>query len=124
MKITNFNISCRSFKLISVLILIVFLTSCSNKHVEIPEDVINKKEMTGILTDIHIAQSAYSGRVRTDTSLIPMNDYVSIILKHHEIKKEDFLNSLKFYSAHPELLQEVYDSVVTELSRLQGEITK
>jgi len=46
---------------------------------------------------------------------------VNYVLKDHKVTREKFLESLKFYTDNPALLEEVYDSVITELSRLQAE---
>ena len=76
--------------------------------------------MTSILTDIHIAQSAINNKVRNDTTSYTLNDYLIFILKEHKTQKKDFLISLKFYSDHPEILQQVNDSVLTSLNRLEA----
>jgi Domain of unknown function (DUF4296) len=109
-------------KIISIIFsLTILLVACSEKPVTIPEDVIKQKEMAGILTDIHLAQSAIGELSRTDSSTYTMKDYLAFILKQHNVKKEDLLRSLKFYSEQPEILGQVYDSVITRLSRLEGE---
>lgn len=100
---------------------IILLSACSEKHVSIPDDVIKQKEMTNILTDIHLAQSALGELSRTDTATFTMKDYLAYILKQHNVKKEELIHSMKFYSEQPEILGQVYDSVITRLSRLEGE---
>ncbi len=101
--------------------IIILLTACSEAPVSIPEDVIKQKEMAVILTDIHLAQSAIGDLSRTDSVTFTMKDYLAYILKQNHVKKEDLLRSLKFYSEQPEILGQVYDSVITRLSRLEGE---
>ena len=98
----------------------IFISSCAEKEISIPENVLKQKEMTSILTDVHIAQAALIGKVRNDSSAYSMNDYLTYILKQHNTQKKDFLISLKFYSDHPEILQQVYDSVITGLSRMEA----
>ena len=44
------------------------------------------------------------------------------ILKKKNISEEKFHESMKFYAEHPELLKEIYDEVVNELSRREGEL--
>lgn len=105
-----------------LLILFGFLSSCSESEVSIPGDVLDKNKMTEILSDIHIAQAAITNRAKKDSVDFSMNDYVQYILSEHKIKSQDFLNSLKFYSDNPEVLSQIYDSVITGLSRNQGEI--
>ena len=103
-------------------ILIPFiLYSCAGTEVEIPADVLGRKEMATILTDITLAQSAYSTKTRTDSIPYKLDEYTDKIIKDRTGDKEKFLRSLKFYSNHPEILSEIYDSVITGLIRMQGE---
>jgi hypothetical protein len=104
-----------------IFFVLLFISACSEKPVEIPADVISKDEMAKVLTDITLAQSAYSTRLKTDTIKYRLNDYVNQVLIRHSLEKEKFLVSLKFYSEHPKVLQQVYDSVITGLSKMQGE---
>lgn len=94
------------------------------KEINIPEKILKQKEMSSILTDIHIAQSAVNNKIVTDSMNYTFNDYLNYILKQRKIKKEEFLSSLKFYSEHPDILQEVYDSVLTSLSRMEASTEK
>lgn len=100
------------------------ISSCLEKEINIPENVLKQNEMSSILTDIHIAQSAVNNKIVTDSMNYTFNDYLNYILKQRKIKKEDFLSSLKFYSEHPDILQEVYDSVLTSLSRMEASTEK
>ncbi len=100
------------------------ISSCMEKEINIPENVLKQNEMSSILTDIHIAQSAVNNKIVTDSMNYTFNDYLNYILKQRKIKKEEFLSSLKFYSEHPDILQEVYDSVLTSLSRMEASTEK
>ena len=100
------------------------ISSCLEKEINIPENVLKQNEMSSILTDIHIAQSAVNNKIVIDSMNYIFNDYINYILKQRKIKKEDFLSSLKFYSEHPDILQEVYDSVLTSLRRMEASTDK
>lgn len=108
-------------KLLSLFFISILLVSCSKKKTEIPQDVISMKEMQLLLTDIHLAQSAASVQILSDSSIYSAKEYVNYVLEDHKISREQFLKSLKFYTENPAILEEVYDSVITELSRIQGE---
>ena len=82
-------------KIFAILLLIITLVACSKKKPDVPEGVLSMKDLQEILSDIHIAQAASTN--------------------------EDFLKSMKFYTENPVLLEEVYDSVITQLSRMQAE---
>ncbi|MBL0105037.1 MAG: DUF4296 domain-containing protein [Bacteroidetes bacterium] len=103
------------------LLLCLSLLACGKKKPSIPDDVLNKTEMTAILSDMHIAQASMATVATTDSSMYSMKQYTEYILKNHNTTQEKYARSLKFYSDNPGLLQEVYDSVITNLSRIQGE---
>jgi hypothetical protein len=111
-------------KAVVIFFIITIFFSCSRKEIELPQDVFRQKEMTAILTDIHIAQAAVGNTINIDSSYYTMNDYLNNILKDHKASREKFMNSLKFYSNHPEMLQEVYDSVLTSLSKIEAGLEK
>ena len=96
------------------------ISSCMEKEVPIPENVLKLKEMTSILSDVHFAQAALNLKIQNDSLVYSMNDYLTYILKQHKTEKDDFLVSLKFYSDHPGILKQVYDSVLTEMSRIEA----
>jgi hypothetical protein len=109
-------------KKLSILIfLCAVLFACSKKQAGIPADVLSKTEMTAILSDVHIAQAAIATTATTDSSIYSMQQYTDYILKTHNVTQEKYMHSLKFYSENAGILQEVYDSVITNLSRIQGE---
>ena len=103
------------------ILLVFFYCSCSQPKAEIPEGVLTQKEMIPILVDIHIAQAATGLYNAGDTALFTMNDYIPYILKIHHIEKALYDSSTAFYTLHPEIMQEMYDEVISELSKKQGE---
>ena len=108
-------------KLLAIIFLFTTLLACSKKKVVVPEQMISMKDMQIILRDIHLAQSAATTESISDSSKYSAKEYVNYVLKDHKVSREKFLESLKFYTDNPALLEEVYDSVITELSRLQAE---
>ncbi len=108
-------------KIFPLFLLIISLFACSKNKPAIPEDVIPMRELQEILSEIHLAQAASSNAVLSDSTLYNTKEYVNYILKQHNIEREKFLKSMKFYTKNPVLLEEVYDSVITQLSRMQGE---
>ena len=102
-------------KYILVLVFIISI-GCSQRGETIPGNVINKEEMTGLLTELHVAQSSLNDRTGKSKSEMTNDDCLEIVLEKHSIKREKFLRSLKFYTENPELLNEMYDSVIVRLN--------
>jgi len=114
----------RKFFIFYLLFSIIVFSSCSKKEISIPRGIISKQEMVSLLVDLHIAQAATSRNQMTDSARHQMKDYTPFIFSSHQITKEQYDNSLAFYTKNPELLDEIYDQVINELSRKQSEIER
>jgi hypothetical protein len=107
-----------SFLIIAVFF---FFISCSKKSVEVPKNILTKEELVPILVDIHLAQAFIGMNQFSDSSKFNLQDYSSYIYKSHHMTKEKYENSMAFYTLHPELLDEIYQEVINELSKKQSE---
>jgi len=96
-------------------------SSCSKKTVDVPGDILTKEELVPVLVDIHLAQAAAGISQLNDSMRYSVNDYSASIFKLHHLSREKYDSSLEFYTAHPELLEEIYAEVINELSKKQGE---
>ena len=97
--------------------IIIILFSCSAGSPTIPKDTLSINEMSSILSDLHLVQLSMNDRLRGEERNVTTNEYLAAILEKHHTTKKVFLNSLKFYSQYPDMLNEVYDSVIVQLSR-------
>jgi hypothetical protein len=102
-------------KRIALLLVFASLIACSRKPMVVPDDILAEKEMTELLTDLHLMQSSLNERMK-EKPAGTHDDYFELLLRKHKVTRENFLKSLKFYSDHPEVLNEVYDSVIVRLS--------
>ena len=103
--------------------LIITFSSCSKKKVEIPPNVLGREAMIPILADVHIAQAATGNYKAADAVHYNMNEYLPYILRIHHISQAQYDTSLSFYMRHPEIMKDLYDDVIVELSKKQGEIS-
>ena len=99
------------------------IISCSKPKVVIPEGVLSEKEMIPVLVDIHIAQAATSLYSPQDSERYGMNELLPYILSIHHIEQVKYDSSISFYTRHPEIMQKMYDEVINELSKKQGEVS-
>jgi hypothetical protein len=102
-------------------LLVIGFSSCSKKEVQIPKDILSRQELVPVLVDMHLAQAALGINQLTDSTRYSMKDYSSYIFKSHHTTKEKYEQTLAFYTAHPELLDEIYSEVINELSKKQSE---
>ncbi|MEK6615340.1 MAG: DUF4296 domain-containing protein [Bacteroidota bacterium] len=116
----------RSIFLILAAWILVLLFSCGSsqeKQIVIPSDVLPKEKMAEVIMDIHIAEAEADIIKLSDSSATDLD--VSLgqkIFEKNKITKEQYEKSLSFYIDHPELLNEVYEKALNELSKMQGKI--
>ena len=105
---------------------LLFLAGCKEKYPSIPADVIPMKKMQNILIDMHIsdalAENKTMGAVVTERNL--SQQYYLQIYKNYGVTKEEFLKSYLFYQNNPILLNQLYDNVLSEMSKRESQINK
>ena len=89
---------------------------------EIPAGILSREQIVPVLVDVHLAHAAEVIRTPGDTVLYTFNDMLPFILEKHKIDKAVYDSSIAFYTSHPEVMREVYDEVINELSKKQGEV--
>lgn len=107
-----------------VLISIILLFACKGgeENVSVPADIIQPDSMIGILVDFHLVEAAISDKQQQKKNVAYYTDYYyQEILKKHQISRVDLDKAFDFYSYHPKLYREIYDQVLSELSRLQSQ---
>jgi hypothetical protein len=102
--------------------LTISFLSCGKKKIEIPATVLPKEKMVPVIVDIHLAQAAAVIRNPSDSLHYTFGDYLPYILKLHDIPRAEYDSSISFYTSHPELMKEIYDDVINELSKKQSEV--
>ena len=111
---------------ISIVITLLFFLplACSNPEERIKRsDIIPEEDLVPLLVDIHLSEGLlvlskvnkkYPGR---DS----VSNYIDVINKHG-FEKEDFDKTIHFYSNKPDELNEIYELVISELSKMEGRI--
>ncbi len=95
--------------------ILVFFQSCAPKNDNPPPaDLIERGEMTTLITDLTLSEAALAGE-----PLAGFNDTLRKInvLKEHHVTHERFLSSFRYYSENPQVLRVIYDSVIVTLER-------
>lgn len=76
--------------------------------------------MAEVLTDIHIVEAEANLRTLPDSASTEKINFQKVFEKN-KITKKQYENSLTFYIDHPELLNEIYEKVLNELSKMQAQ---
>ncbi len=107
-------------KIISAAFLVFLMASCYQSTENTDFDmakVISADSMVSLLTDLHLADGVISTR---KDKTIPVGhlsgEYFEVILKKHQIDKETFEESMRYYAYHTEDLSGIYEKVITNLS--------
>ena len=99
-------------------ILSVLLLACTAPKTKIPIGILSEKEFSNILKDVHLAEAAFElnkskGLENAKNSLA--NSYQSIY-KKYDVDNSTFSKSLKYYAKNPKTLEEIYSTILEQLT--------
>lgn len=108
----------------STILIALFLASCYHEAPEAQFDmtkVIPADSMVSLLTDLHIADGviAVQKKDKTETGHLS-TEYFNEILKKHNIDRETFEESMRYYAYHTDQLDDIYEKVITELNKKES----
>jgi hypothetical protein len=93
----------------------------------VPGDVLPKEKMRDILLDMNFAD--VYGREQMDTVRIAdsvreqnVKKYYVQILQIHNVSREEFMHSYRYYEGHPDKLEEVYKAMQEVLQQKKAVI--
>ena len=114
-------------KLIFLASAIAFLLfSCYHENhpeVEAPDHFIPRDDMVNILTDIYVTEGilAYQRMNKNLTEEISAH-YYKVVFEEHQINHLILKENLRYYNSKPEVMEEILEDVLANLSRLQAKI--
>ncbi len=102
----------------------IFLISCKQKSVETPGHIMEKKELVNLQVDLYMVEAAHNMNVlKQDSADSEYKILFETILKKHNVTRDDYESSLRYYAIDNESLNEIYDSVMVKLTKLENEVT-
>jgi hypothetical protein len=106
------------------LFLVLFVLSCSSKNA-VPDGILPDSTMRNILLDISVVDAAHNLSLSSQTypRFKPELFYEEIMKKHHTTRDE-FVESLGFYSQETKRIQKIYEQAMVEVSKQQAEAAK
>lgn len=102
-------------------ILIVSMTTSCYREPIYSDAHLDKDKMINILADIHLAEAKIAG-IKTITNTERdsiMSIYYQTIFNIHNVKAEDFDQSLNSYMKNPKELSFIYEKVLEKLQKVQ-----
>ena len=107
---------------INLLILFCLSISCCTPTAQFPKNIITKDLFTTVLKEVHLAEATYelnkSKGMEQAQNILAIS--YSEIYKLHNIKKEDFTNTLSYYANYPEELEVIYSELLKGLIEEQS----
>jgi len=103
--------------------LIISFVSCNRGVEKTPATIIPPHTMTEIIVDIQLMEAAM---LTIQQNSLDIDNSRNILLNHiflkYDISKNDFDNSMEFYTKNLDLLDPIYSEVITTLSQKQSQI--
>ncbi len=112
------------FKYLLMLSFLITLSCNAGKSeiVEAPADLLNRQQMSTILTDIHVAESKVNALNIFGDSLIQANlDHYAIVFAKNNCSQEQFRSSFSYYLSVPVDLDSIYIDVLNNLTLLEAQ---
>ena len=91
-----------------------FLLAMVSCTPSVPDRYIQPDKMEDILYDYHIADAMYQSNSGEATTMIA---YKTAVLKKNGVSEAEFDSSMVYYTRHTRLLQKIYESLSTRLSK-------
>lgn len=96
--------------------------SCTNQRENIPEGVLDESKMVEVLTDIHLAETAFiMNNLKSRSTDSSAASYYKFVFNKHGISSTLFDKSFRYYTSQPAQFSIIYEKVLTEISERQAE---
>ena len=107
-----------SFQIVLILGFFLLLSACDGR----PRGVLDQKDMTKILIDMHKTEAILSERGLSYSRYSSKAPYYNFVLKKYGITQAQFDSSLVWYTKNPKKFGRIYDDVTAQLTKFQKEI--
>jgi len=102
---------------------LLFLAACTKNKT--PDGIIKPEQMTNLLTQVHIIDGGLYNVTQTPDSLYKYGTarYKDLFKRFHT-NADQFIKSYKFYTAHPEMLETIYEKITINLQQKSDSLNK
>lgn len=91
------------------------------KDMVTPPEVLIRDSMVQVMATIHIAEARIMQANDQQLKQSVKSNFVLESLNKHQVDTALFNRSFDWYASHPEMFSELYDDVLSEISRRQAE---
>lgn len=102
---------------------LIFLAACKGGGT--PNGIINKEQMTNLLTEIHIVDGSMYSVMQVPDTLYKYSTgkYLAVFKKYHTDSIQ-FRKSFKYYTSEPEVLQSIYEQIAKNIKQKSDSLNK
>jgi len=106
------------YRFIVIIVLFIAVSSCNSR----PKGVINEKDMTSILIEMHKLDGIILEKGFQYGNPDLKQKYYQFILKKYDVTQAEFDSSLVWYNKNPKKFEVIYDNVLVQLTEFENEV--
>lgn len=111
-------------KILPIVLVSFFLLACEEANIPKPKNLVSKKEMTSLMSDLYLHQTMMqNGYENQDLKSYAQNGLA--VLKKHQVSLEDFEASYEYYNSDPTIykgiLKDAKDLLINKLPKEEKE---
>jgi len=112
-------------KLFFISISLFLLSSCYNVNRDEPVEpdiLLSKEQMVEILTEVQLTEAGFQFKYYRNKAKELKPEFYNKILKQYGITLQQFKDNIDYYNYFPKVMEEIYESVLANLSKIQSEV--
>lgn len=102
---------------------VIFFSACSgNKNENTPGNILGKEKLVNLQVDLYMVESAHNMNIlKKDSADSEYRKLFEMVLNKHSVTREDYEASLRYYTLDNKSMNEIYDSILVKLTKLESE---
>ncbi len=103
---------------------LILLISCTQSETKEKSEILSEKKMVDVLVDLQISETYFLDKknINKDETKDLQPRYYKYIFEKHEVNKEQFDKSIKFYQEDLNKLKMIFDSVASRLELMKSNL--
>ncbi len=114
----------RQLVIFSLLLCLVSCYNVNEREVVVPDKLLSKSEMVSVLTDVQLVEAGLSINENRRLEMELKPEYYRLVLDTHNITLKQLKENINYYQSTPKVMEDIYDEVLANLSKLQSEVLK
>lgn len=111
-------------KLLLIFLLLTLAIGCGDKNA-LPDGILKKEKMQHVMWDMMQADAYTEFFIKKDTTKKPALENLKMqqsIFKLHHVTKDEFYKSYAYYTARPDLMKPLLDSITSKSEKDRSKV--